>query len=282
MKPWMIVGLVVLLLGGGGYVLWSRFSTNTGAGLSLGGTKLNPNCEENDPDLCKFLNANAAATEELTLDAVTTGGDTASSTMHMEIEGDRTRLTVSESNKETMDQITIGNTYYGEDYTDSTWWKYESKTEAELEDAPITAEDVDASERLTENKATYEAKGKEPCGTYTCFKYRVITPGLDDEEHIFFDDKQYKLRKITSLSANGMLTETTYSYDKLSISAPTLTKEASSFLEIYGAGSAGASLPTTSTESETSASSPSADDLQQLIDSAEESLGTEIIEEVSE
>lgn len=219
----VVVG-VVAVVAIGGYLLMNK---SGGSGVpSLPGAAsltLNPNCKHNDPDLCKFVN-NFKEHKEFKATSVTTGKEgKMEGTYEMQGE-DKFHMMSSVGGKEMMNMISIGDITYTKDYSDNKWWKQKaSKENSEIKDE--YAKDYSSEE--VEDKTTYNKEGKEACGDKQCFKYKVVNPDMGDyTEYIYFDDKEYLLRKTRTEDKEGNVTEATYAYGGVSISAPSPTKEA--------------------------------------------------------
>jgi hypothetical protein len=86
------------------------------------------------------------------------------------------------------------------------------------------------------DKTKYNKLGKEACGSLQCFKYEVINEGeKDSTQIIWFDDKEYKLRKMRIEAKDGNM-EMEYSYDGISIQVPSPIKEGKGSSMMPGAG----------------------------------------------
>lgn len=242
-KLWLVIVAVLLIVIGGGYFAYSKFG-NSGEGTllpSLSSSKLNSSCKYNDPDLCKFVN-NWKEVKNLTMSSTdNSGGKTTTSTFKMEGE-DKSQIIMSESGKESYNAITIGNTTYTKDYSDNKWFKYTTKSE-DIDDSDLNIDFDDKAEEV-EDKTTYEKVGKEACGKFTCFKYKVIDPAVTDStDYIWFDDKEYMLRKTRNESKDGTISEATYDYAKLSISEPSPVKEGDPYSGLTGSSTSAPSTP---------------------------------------
>lgn len=221
-KVFIIVGIVVLLVAvGGGYTLLSK----AGVSLPSASLPLNPNCKFNDPDLCKFIN-NFKVLGSYSVKSTSTPKSGPKVDSLFEISGeDKSHIVLSENSKETYNVINIGNTTYTKDFADNKWWKQVAK--AEKTDASIDIRDEFKKTETAEDKTTYKKVGKEVCGTRNCFKYEVIDPtNSNSTEFIWFDDRDYLLRKTRSEAKGGEVTEAEYTYDKVNITAPSPTKDA--------------------------------------------------------
>jgi hypothetical protein len=156
---------------------------------------------------------------------------------------DRYHFVTTDNGKETMNMITVGDTTYSKDYADNKWWK---KTDNKKQNDVLTSKTTPDYEKnfkdtTVEDKTTYKKITKEACGKLQCLKYQIIDPSnTESAEYIWFDNKEYLLRKTRSEGQDGSVSEQTYVYDKISIKEPSPTKEAKSDMDMFGTG---ASLP---------------------------------------
>lgn len=231
--PTAIIVVVVLVIAAvGGYFLLNK---GGGGGLPAvpglpGGAALNPNCKYNDPDLCKFIN-NFKVITNYSVKSTTSGGQAGGKFENLlEVAGqDRTHTVYSQDGKETYNVIVIGDITYTKDYSDNKWWKQkQAKQKQEVEKVQEKIDpkkDIEKAEK--EDKTTYKKISKEPCGKLTCFKYQVINPDFTNStDYIWFDDKEYLLRKERTEDKDGTVSETDMNYDKVNISEPSPTKDA--------------------------------------------------------
>lgn len=222
----IIIILVIVVLGGGlfAYGKFVKKASSLSSIMNPLSPKLNPNCKYNDPDLCKFVN-NWKDVKEMTMVADSTEKDGKKGKWTYKIDGDDNQMIMEESGTENYNAITIANTTYTKDYTDNKWWKYTHDTNLNTNSEAFDI-DFDDKAAEAEDKTTYEKIGKEACGKYTCFKYKVIDPAnTDSTEYIYFDDKEYLLRKTRSEDKDGSVNEATLDYSNVSISEPSPTKE---------------------------------------------------------
>lgn len=225
-KLLLVIILILVLIGAGvaAYFIFVKKASDTGGGVlsSIIPKSLNATCKYNDPDLCKFING---WKEVKYMTMVSTD---ATNSMTFKMEGDdKSQVVMGESGSEKYNTITIGKTTYTKDYTDSKWFKY---TASDSTDSIVSSQenqvDFDDKAEQAEDKTTYEKIGTEACGKLTCFKYKVIDPAnTESTEYIYFDNKDYQLRKSRSEAKDGTVSEATYSYDKVSISEPSPVKE---------------------------------------------------------
>jgi hypothetical protein len=72
-----------------------------------------------------------------------------------------------------------------------------------------------------EEASWYTKVGKEPCGNMTCFHYSYKDPNdATNNAEFFFDDEEYKIRKITSSSTEGGSMEMLITYGNAKVSPP--------------------------------------------------------------
>lgn len=224
LAPVAIIAIVVVVALVGGY-----FLLNKGGGTpSIPGVPaigLNPNCKFNDPDLCKFIN-NFKQTKDYSVKSTTS--DKSGMKMEMTFEGsgdDKSHMMNSENGKESYNVITIGDTTYTKDYSDNKWWKQVS-AKASPEAGNDFKSEIDKSDQ-PEDKTTYKKIGMEACESMQCFKYQVIDPtSSDTTQYIWFDNRDYQLRKMRVEGKDGSVTESVFAYSGVNISAPSPTKDA--------------------------------------------------------
>ncbi len=217
---------IVVLLAGGGFFLASK-SGNLPQSPSIpgvpAGLTLNPNCEYQDPDLCKFIN-NWKQLKDYSATSSNVDEEGKKTESSIEISGeDKFKMKVSEDGKDMMEMITLGDTTYTKDYTDGKWWKQkQEKMKEEIkEEYKFDFEDKPETET---SRTEYKKVGKEACGKLQCFKYEVVESQMEGKEYIYFDDKDYLLRKQRS-EVGKVYTETEFNYNKPNISEPSPTKE---------------------------------------------------------
>lgn len=231
----LIIIAVVITATVGGYVLLNKGAVSLPGAPGL---TLNANCKFNDPDLCKFVN-NWKTLNQYSAKSITTPKSGAKTEVNFEISGeDKFHMLTIEAGKEIYNVISIGDTTYTKDNTDNKWWK--QKSPKQTQDLKNQSEfKVEESSKPEEDKTTYKKITKEVCGSRQCFKYQTINPDLGDAtEYIWFDDREYLLRKTSSESKELGLTVSEYSYDKLNIVVPSPTKDAAPGQIIVPSGSA--------------------------------------------
>jgi hypothetical protein len=199
-----------------------------GASLIPGKVTLNGDCEYKDPDLCKFVN-NWQVGGNYTMEGTSKDGNE-TGTVKFAVAGDDSEIVFASQGKDVLHTITIGKTTYTKDITDGKWWKSENG------DQPSFEEDfkLDPKEELSKPEAErtkYTKIGKEACGSLTCFKYQAQEPGDNVNSFIYFDDRDYKLRRMVTtatLDAAGKdqtTSDLTMNYNKPSIKVPSPIKE---------------------------------------------------------
>jgi hypothetical protein len=230
-----IIGAVagVTIIGGAVFAFMGKGGMTDGNGItSLPGVALAIPCPYDDKDLCKFM-MNQKEMKEYTVKNTMTAKGMKPTENFVEMEGENMHMVAREDGKEVMASITIDDVDYMKDMEDGKWWKF-SREKIEPGTLPDASEfdfDYDKSD-VPEDKTTYKLIGKEACGNFQCFKYEIVDPAnTDSKEFIWFDDKEYLLRKTRSEStgSNGMISEMVMSYVAVNIQAPTPVKEGSMF-----------------------------------------------------
>lgn len=233
-KLFIGIGVVVILvLGVGGY-LFTKNKKGASADLAMEVSSQSGPCKYDDKDLCKFITS-WKNNKYYTVTSNGTAEGKSYATVFKSAGDDRTELVMSEGETESYHVITIGNTTYTKDYSDGKWFK---SVAADSVSQELESDfDFDEKAEKTEDTTTYKKIGTEACGKLTCFKYQVIMPeNTETTEYIYFDNKQYQLRKMRSEAKDGPVSESTFDYSKISIDEPSPTKE-------------GSSMPTTSSSS---------------------------------
>jgi hypothetical protein len=219
----IIVGVAVLaVIGFAGWRVMSK--DKAPSNLSEAVKQAAAKCELEDKDLCKFM-ASWKENKYYKLSASTTA-EGKTSTYNYEAAGTDKYHMVS-TGEMSYEMIGIGTTTYTKDNGDGKWWKQTLKPDQASE--YNLSDDLDYSEPNKDekeaDKTTYKKLGKEACGNLQCFKYQVLDPSnKDTTEYIWFDDKDYQLRRTLSEGKDSK-TDMTFSYDKVNINEPSPTKE---------------------------------------------------------
>jgi hypothetical protein len=238
--PILLIAVVVVAVAaiGIGYVVTNKGKTGQ-AGLlpkvQLPGiSTLNADCKLKDPELCRYVNQAAkmpAIFEKgFSGTSVTTVKDGKKTESVWEMQGDKSHFKSLSDGKEEADMIVIGNTTYTKDLKDGKWFKYTAQTTGEkssqsgLFDINQMKSTIEDSVKEAEDKTTYKALGKAPCGSLTCFKYQIVVPELNEATtYLYFDDKEYLMRMMESSSSFGT-TVSTFNYGTVTINEPSPVK----------------------------------------------------------
>lgn len=212
----VIVAIVVVLVAGGiGWWVWDQNQNKTPQQKAI----KNAVCSYDDQNVCKFF-AGWKATGSYTVELVgTSDGETINSVIAVDGE-DKSHVKFSGSfNYET---ITIGDKLYTK--AGDTWYRQTLST-AELDNYK---EDIESglAEPTDGGKITYTKLGTEDCDDRKCFKYQVVDADAPDAtQYVWFDTKDYLLRRVQITSVDGTSSDSTISYKKVSISEPSPVKE---------------------------------------------------------
>jgi Tfp pilus assembly protein PilX len=182
-------------------------------------------CTETDKNICKFQSSWKEQKYYTLKSKTTADGQTSESTY--QAEGDK-RFHMTLSGEMAYEIIVIDNDTYTK-AANGTWWKQTNKPEEAskyAQDFDFDDNDSDSSSEEPKNTTTYKNLGKEACGNLTCFKYQVVDSSApNDKEYIWFDTKDYQLRRTLSESSDGTVSDSTFSYEKISIKVPSPVKE---------------------------------------------------------
>ncbi len=251
--PLVLVLLLVLgVLAAGGYVVLTKFASGGGAmGLLAGkvseltGTALVPLISESeladieDPLIRKHL-VKQFSQRAYRVTGTSSGignGKTVTETDFRSLTDFRMHMLQVMDGKEVSDIIIIGDTTYVKDYKDGAWWMQKQKDQKDkttelVEDPERFTPESMKEEALKKTKVTYKSLGQEACGTLTCHKYEEIGGEDSGKRTFWFDTKDLLLRR--EEGGFGEFTSTTeYSYDDISIKAPSPTKQVPEGKSIY-------------------------------------------------
>jgi len=228
--------LIVVAIIGAGTIGYSVINKKSGGNplksLIPGKLTLNSNCKYNDPDLCRYINQALTGgyfKNDFVSNSVTTdqSGKKNKSMMEFQTNGNMHFVTY-DGDKEVMNMISMPDATYIKDYTDGKWTKTkkESGKTTGFFDPEEMKKNVEKEFKTEEDKTTYKKIGKEQCGTLNCFKYQMILADMSDSiQYFYFDDSEYLMRKMRTEDKDGSVSETTYEYKKVSITAPSPIKE---------------------------------------------------------
>lgn len=229
-----VVGAV--LLGGAGFFLWSQQSGGSlSSAVPFAKPALNPNCELNDPELCKFMN-NWQVQENYTVATKSTLEGMNIESVYQMSGQDKYRMVSKQNGKEVSNIVSIGDTTYTLDYTDNKWWKYTvNAQDADTSTTENVQEQFSFDAEESKNTTKYTFVAKEACGDLQCFKYEVVSHDMGEmKQYMWFDDKEYLMRKMTVEGESGEKNESIFSYDKVTIVEPSPVKEG--MPDVVGAG----------------------------------------------
>jgi uncharacterized protein (UPF0333 family) len=216
----------VILLGAVGYVAWNNFGKQKAAEVTADvASKValqaaSAEClKKYDQDICKFM-TNWALVKQYRM----TSTDGANKTI-MELDGDKTHMTMT--GQMAFETITIDKTTYTK--AGATWYKQTAKATPEQDtskDYKVEFKEPSKDEpQAVEDKTEYKKIGKEACGNLQCFKYEIVNPAdTTTKQFVWFDDKEYKIRKYLTQTPEGN-SEQTYEYSNVSVKAPSPVKE---------------------------------------------------------
>ncbi|MBL8121432.1 hypothetical protein JNM87_01650 [Candidatus Saccharibacteria bacterium] len=231
----LLLVIIVAVVGGVGFVGYTVMQKNKDKASTTSSSKVSSevskamaeSCKKeiDDKDLCKFFSSWDGNLKFAVVSTDTSDGTTTS--MTMKIDGKNTYI--KSEGASAMEIITIGDTTYtkGGQY----WWKQTTDTNSTQEtSSTIKPEDFDfdvpTEDELDTAGAEYKKLGKEACGSFTCFKYQFIdSTNTSTKQFLWFDDEDYRMRKLSIENADGSKSEQVYSYDNVSVTVPSPVKE---------------------------------------------------------
>ncbi len=220
----LLILLIVVVVGVVGFVGWKVYSKKSGDIADTIASKqaaAECNKEMDDKDLCKFLSSWEQSKQYRIVSTTKADGETSKSTF--EIDGDKSYMKLEGA--ASYEVITIDKTTYTK--AGSTWYKQTTKTQETDVTDDYKVDFDEPSKDESKDSTTYKSQGKEACGDLQCFKYEVVDPNdKSTTQYIWFDDKDYKLRK-TVVEDKDSSVESVFEYDNVSISEPSPVKELS-------------------------------------------------------
>lgn len=217
-----IIIIAVVVLGLIGFIGWRFFTTQDSSGNAAlnkaSQQAVKAECDKvNDDDLCKFFGS-WETNVKYRMITTQNGNKTI-----FEVDGEHSHITMT--GETSYEVITIGKATYTK--SGDTWYKQTVK-DPEQDVAKDYKQDFvepSSDEKKPSEDKTYKKLGREACGNLQCFKYEIVNPSqADAKEFIWFDDKEYKIRRHLSQSPE-YTSETIYEYNNVKISEPSPVKE---------------------------------------------------------
>jgi outer membrane lipoprotein-sorting protein len=257
-----IVVIAAIVLGVGGFIAWRVMDAqkNQQASTSKNQPLADVPCNLSDKDLCKFFTSWKANGQYKVTSSQTADGKTTTSTYEASNNGANYHMIMTVEGAP-YEIIGVGDTLYTKDASDGKWWKQQlPKAQENTVKGNYNydfKEPASDSPQPAAQEPTYTKIGKEACGSLTCFKYQTHDPASpNDKTFIWFDDKDYQMRRYRVEMADGSISDQTFAYSSVNITAPSPTKDLGPNQYIVP----GQSAPITA---------PSADDLKNLYNSGQ-------------
>lgn len=133
----------------------------------------------------------------------------------------------SENGQEKASIIVFNGATYSKDYTDGKWFKYAAGDKNAPQTLDLKKEFLKSDFKNDKGeKLTYKNVGTEKCDKLTCYKYQETDPQKTSETtYLWIDTKDSLLRRV-SVDDGTLKTEMTLSYESVTISLPSPTKDA--------------------------------------------------------
>ncbi len=219
-----VVALIGLII----WRVWDAQQNSSPNNAAVQQAVANANCTGIDKDLCKFFAGWKETASYRIISTNVADGKTTTATYELAAGGKRSHVVTTIEGKP-YESIAIDNTTYIKDQSGNTWWKQTIEPSKAQEP---TAPKTDFTEPSSDNKQsdkpqpTYKLIGKEACGNLTCFKYQMVDPSAADQtNYIWFDIKDYQLRRMRTEFNGGNSDDQTFSYNNVNINAPASTKD---------------------------------------------------------
>lgn len=221
------IACIVVLVAVIGIIVWQRSSADkkqtSGAQASTlsqkeQNEKDRSECEKkNDKDICRFV-ANWKMESGYRLTAAIEGRGTYTYTV------DDTNTSTKVEGSTPYEVVTMGDTIYTK--AGGVWYKQTIKGAGQQVSQGINNSlsqlNLTSGVSQADLVAKYKLIGKEACGDLTCFKYEASRD--EGKETIWFDDAEYKARKVLAKTADST-TEATFDYANTTVTAPSPARE---------------------------------------------------------
>jgi hypothetical protein len=210
----ILVIVVIAGVGGAGYYVWSQSKDkeSSSTNQSASQKEVEAECKRtiDDKDLCKMA-SNADFDKGNYVITITGSGDGQEFTWAIQNDGEN-----SQANFLGMETISYNGDTFIKDASGS-WVKYPKSEDTEDTTESYT-EDLEFSD---EEASNFTKVGKEACGDLTCFHYSYKDPeDAENNAEFWFDDDDYKIRKVTSTSPEGGNLVMVITYGNAKVSAP--------------------------------------------------------------
>jgi hypothetical protein len=223
--------VAVLVIAAVGLVGWrvSQKSSDKASSTTVSDKAAIDACNKvyHDKDLCKFTGNYDISKLSYKMDLKTTGND-GNSTGTFLSDGKGNSSIVTTGSGGTAEFIVLDKVSYMKDSTDGKWFKFApNESTAPKETNPTSDVKFDtATDTAAKSTLTYKKLGKEACGKLTCFKYQMIDSSQPNViDYFWFDTKDYRLQHYYNKDANGSTSDMVITYQAVSITAPSPTKE---------------------------------------------------------
>lgn len=217
----LVAFLILIFLTAGIFVLVNNKSSSDK--LSSGSEKdFKADCQLQDQNLCQFVK-NADKKSNYKIHSITVFADGNQVESFLEYSGQDYSYIGKDNGKEVR-VIKINDTIYTQDL-DGKWFKTKNNRNLQNQEIPgrfqFSLKEVNTGTKSAVTQRAFKFLGKEPCVTLNCFKYQMINLEKSDEEnYIWFDDKEYLIRRQLTKQENGSVFDVEYSYEPVNISVP--------------------------------------------------------------
>ncbi|HYH74932.1 MAG TPA: hypothetical protein VD735_03145 [Candidatus Saccharimonadales bacterium] len=218
----VIIAVVAFVGFSGWWVVNNQKDDKSAANTALQDKLKNATCDYDDKDVCKFITSWKASDQYTATAKLASDGGT--TTVTIKTTGDKSHTIMTGDTP--YEAIVIDDATYIR-ATSGTWWKQAVDSNGDTVGPVDNFDGKLEIEEPNKDTTTYTKVGKESCDNRTCFKYQVTTDvdGGTYKQYVWFDDQDYRLRRVQTLEGDTVTHNTTISYEKVSIKAPANAKQ---------------------------------------------------------
>lgn len=177
---------------------------------------------DNDKALCAFAEHMSINTQQYTAIGTVTNSSGVQSNYTVKNDGKGNREVSYTSGSTQVSSVTYDGSTYVQTGADAAWYQSpKTATTGTVSTDPTSGFTLNLSNGKTAGVEVTK-EGTASCGSYSCYKYKVITTNAPNAtQYVYFDSSKYVLREWTyDNPTSGMSVDLTFSFQPVTISKP--------------------------------------------------------------